>query len=293
MLLGGRVGKDKKGQTMTDKYRIGWFSTGRGEGSKGLLRTAQEGMQSGEIDAAMEFVFCSRERGETEATDAYLDMVEGYGIPLVTYSYQRYRKSRNLPNPDPGAPMPLWRIEYDRNVMQLLEPYHPDLCVLAGFMLITGPEICERYSIINLHPAAPDGPAGTWQEVIWKLIEDKAERQGVKMHVAIPELDAGPTATYCTFSIRGEPFDKYWREIEGKTVAEVKAAQGEDNALFKEIRRHGYARELPLITATLQAFSRGKVRITADRKVVDASGQPIAGYDLTTEIDAMVKHELP
>ena len=278
---------------MSNRYKLGWFSTGRGEGSKGLLRTVQESIQSGELDAEIEFVFCSRERGETEATDRYLDMVNVYGIPLISFSYQKYKKTREMPNPDPDKPLPQWRIDYDREVMKRLKGFKPDLCVLAGFMLITGPEMCEKYDIINLHPAAPDGPAGTWQQVIWELIGKGADRQGVKMHVAIPELDMGPTATYCVFPIRGKAFDRYWDEIKGKSVEEIKGGQGEDNPLFKTIRQHGAVRELPLTVATIRAFSEGRVKITPDRQVTDAAGHLIKGYDLTEEIDAAVKGKLP
>ncbi|MFH1647227.1 MAG: formyltransferase family protein [Chloroflexota bacterium] len=278
---------------MARRYKIGWFSTGRGEGSKGLLRTVREAIKSGGLDVDIEFVYCSRDRGETDATDSYLDMVEGYGIPLVSFSYQMYRAVRDMPNPDPLKPLPQWRLDYDREVMQRLEGFHPDLCVLAGFMLITGPEMCRKYDIINLHPAAPDGPAGTWQQVIWKLIEDGASTQGVKMHVAIPELDAGPTATYCHFSIRGKPFDPLWEGIKGKTVAEIKAGEGESNPLFKAIRRHGYVRELPLVVATIRSFSQGRVKITPDKQVADAEGRLIKGYDLTAEIDEAVRDNLP
>jgi len=278
---------------LSNRYKLGWFSTGRGEGSKGLLRTVQESIQSGELDAEIEFVFCSRERGETEATDRYLDMVNVYGIPLISFSYQKYKKTREMPNPDPDKPLPQWRIDYDREVMKRLKGFKPDLCVLAGFMLITGPEMCEKYDIINLHPAAPDGPAGTWQQVIWELIDKGADRQGVKMHVAIPELDMGPTATYCVFPIRGKAFNRYWDQIKGKSIEEIKGEQGEDNPLFKTIRQHGAVRELPLTVATIRAFSEGRVKITPDRQVTDAAGHPIKGYDLTEEIDAAVKGKLP
>jgi phosphoribosylglycinamide formyltransferase-1 len=113
------------------------------------------------------------------------------------------------------------------------------------------------------------------------------------MHVAIPELDMGPTATYCTFPIRGKAFDKYWEEIEGQTVTGIKKKQGVENALFKAIRAHGAARELPLTVETLKVFSQGKIRITKDRQVADAAGHIIPGYNLTAEIDAKVKNQLP
>lgn len=277
---------------MSKKYKIGWFSTGRGEGSKALLKTAHDAIVSGELDAEIEFVYCSRERGETEPTDRYLDMVESYGIPLVSYSYQKYRSKRGMPKPDLSKPLPQWRTDYDKEVIKRLKKFDPDLVILAGFMLVTTRVMCDKYDIINLHPAAPGGPAGTWQQVIWRLIETQATIQGVKMHVAIPELDTGPTATYCTFPIRGNAFDKYWEEIKGKTVEQVKAEQGEENMLFKTIRRHGAARELPLVVATLKVFSQGKVEITKARQVVDEDHHVIPGFDLTIEIEEKVKGKL-
>ncbi len=274
---------------MAKRFKVGWFSTGRGAGSKALLKAARDAIIAGELDAEIEFVFCSRERGETEPTDQYLDMVRGYGIPLVSFSYQKYRAMRGMLNPDPSEPLPPWRIDYDREVIRRLSKFHPDLIMLAGFMLITTPLMCDKYDILNLHPAAPGGPAGTWQQVIWKLIETKAEMQGVKMHVAIPELDMGPTATYCLFPIRGRAFDRYWEEIKGKTVEEIKKTQGIENNLFKTIRQHGAVRELPLTVATMKVFSEGKVKITKDRRVIDAAGHAINGYDLTREINEKVK----
>jgi phosphoribosylglycinamide formyltransferase-1 len=275
---------------MGKHYKIGWFSTGRGAGSKALLKTTYDAIKSGDLAAEIEFVYCARERGETEPTDQYLDMVKEYGIPLISFSYQKYRAMRGMPSPDLSQPLPQWRIDYDKEVLERLKKFRPDLCVLAGLMIVTSPVMCEKYAIINLHPAAPGGPAGTWQQVIWKLIETKANTQGIKMHVAIPELDMGPTATYCTFPIRGKAFDLYWDEIKGKTIEDIKKAQGVENPLFKAIREHGAVRELPLTVATLKVFSQGKIKITKDRQVVDTAGHVIKGYDLTAEIDEIIKH---
>jgi phosphoribosylglycinamide formyltransferase-1 len=277
---------------MGQKYKIGWFSTGRGPGSKDMLKAAHDAITAGELDAEIEFVFCARERGETEPTDRYLDMVNEYGIPLVSFSYQKYHAMRGMPSPDLSQPLPQWRIDYDKEVLKRLEKFHPDLVLLAGLMIVTSPLMCDKYEIINLHPAAPGGPAGTWQQVIWKLIESQAATQGIKMHVAIPELDMGPTATYCTFPIRGKAFDSLWEEIKGRTVENIKAREGVENALFKKIREYGAIREMPLVIATLKVFSEGKIRITRDRQVVDAAGRPIRGYDLTREIDEAVRGKL-
>jgi phosphoribosylglycinamide formyltransferase-1 len=270
-------------------YRLGWFSTGRDKAARDLLAAVQSRIKSGEINAEIAFVFSNREPGESKESDQLFKMVEDYEIPLISFSYQKFKSARGMPNPKTDEPLPPWRLDYDREVMKRLEAFQPDLCVLAGYMLINGPEMCQRYNIINLHPAKPGGPNGTWQEVIWQLMESDAEETGVMMHLVTPELDKGPPVTYGTYSIRGEPFDIYWAEIRGKSVDEIKKEPGENNRLFKIIRQHGLAREFPLIIATLKAFSQGRIRISPEKQVVDAEGRPIQGYNMTDEIDELVK----
>jgi folate-dependent phosphoribosylglycinamide formyltransferase PurN len=184
-----------------------------------------------------------------------------------------------------------WRLAYDREVMkaikEMMDP-PPDLFVLAGYMLIIGAEMCHQYNMINLHPADPHGPTGSWQEVIWKLIDSQAEQTGVMMHLVTPDLDKGPPVAYCTFPIRGKPFDTYWKEIKGQPTEEIKKKQGENNRLFKLIRQHELAREFPLIIMTLQALSRGEISIK-DKRVIDAQGKSISGYNLSDRVDEEVK----
>jgi len=273
-------------------YKIGWFSTGNTKACRDLLETAQTSIRQGEIEGEITFVFCNRERGDSKQSDLFLDLVEAYNIPLICFSYQKFRGELGEQNPEPSAPMPQWRLDYDREVMSRLRGFKPDLSVLAGFMMITGPELCQKYDMINLHPAAPGGPVGTWKQVIWQLIDNNARETGALMNLVTPELDKGPTVTYCTFSIRGEPFDRYWAEIQGQSIEKIKKEQGKDNNLFKLIRKHGLTREFPLIIATLKAFSQGKIRINKEKRVVDAENKPIKGYNLTDEIDRKVKRLL-
>jgi phosphoribosylglycinamide formyltransferase-1 len=120
-------------------------------------------------------------------------------------------------------------------------------------------------------------------------MENRALKTGVLMHLVTPELDRGPVVTCCTFPIRGGEFDKYWAEIEKRSISEIRKKEGEKNRLFQLIRQQGLRREFPLIVATITAFSTGKVVITADKRVVDAQGNPISGYDLTDEIEKVVQ----
>jgi len=261
-------------------YQLGWFSTGRDKAARDLLEAAWDSIQSGEIKAGIAFVFCSREPGESPESDLFIKQVEEYRIPLVCFSYQKFKAGQD-------DTLPSLRLAYDREVMKRLDPFKPDLCVLAGHMLIVGKEMCRKYNMINLHPAAPGGPAGTWQEVIWQLMDAQSQGTGVMMHLVTPELDKGPVVTFCTFSIRGVIFDRYWREL-AELPADSPARRSQDNPLFQLIRRHGLAREFPLIIATIKAFSEGRVRI-ANSLVVDADGMSINGYNLTDEIDNTVK----
>ena len=272
--------------------RIGWFSTGRGPGSRKLLTAAEHEIASGRLDARIAVVFCNREQGEDDNTDLFLDQVRKYGLPLVSLSSRDFRRRRGEKPVRKGDLLPEWRSEYDREVMRLLERYPFDIGVLAGYMLIFTEVFLAKYDLLNLHPAAPGGPKGIWQDVIWQLIETRSERAGVRMHLATPDLDEGPIITYCTYPIRGQAFDSLWIEIQGTSVSDIKATEGEANALFAEIRRQGVARELPLVIETLRAFAEGRIRISGKRPTKSA-GNPVPAADLTQEIERTVAQASP
>ena len=105
-------------------YRLAWFTTARGPGSRGLLKTVQEAISAGEVPARIEFVFCSRDPGEAEATDVTLGMVREYGIPLVTFSCREF-KARHFTPDKPEHGLPAWRLEYDRQIMARLKSWWP------------------------------------------------------------------------------------------------------------------------------------------------------------------------
>ena len=265
--------------------RIGWFSTARGDSSKKLLDTVVSAIRNGGLDVHIEFVFCSREPGESEKTDAFLAQVESYSIPLVTSSVKKFAGSVRQQIGVKDEDLPGWRLEYDRQVIARLGGFKVDVCLLAGYMLIVGNEMCNKFNMINLHPALPTGPKGTWQEVIWQLMAERAAGSGVMMHLVTPQLDRGPVISYCSYPIRGGRFDALWDALRDRTVDEVRQAEGEGNALFKMIRQSGFVRETPLIIHTLRSFSQGSIKIDGSKKLTDSRGQPIPGYDLTSEID--------
>lgn len=265
---------------------LGWFSTARGEGSRRLLARVWEAIQTGELDARITVVFCNREPGESPETDRFFEQVRSYGLPLVTFSSDRFTQQWMGPPRQRRADDP-WRLSFDREVMARLEAYPFELGFLAGYMLLVGQEMCERYTLLNLHPALPNGPTGTWQQVIWQLIGQGAQETGIMIHRCTEELDRGPVVTYCRYAIRGGPFEPLWEEVQGRPLHVLRRDPGEALPLFRLIRAHGLAREMPLILATLRAFSERRFRFEG-RQLVDATGRPIPPQDLTDEIEAAV-----
>ncbi len=235
---------------------MGWFSTGRDEAARILLKTVYERIKEGFIPAEITYVFLSRRPGESQESDLFLELCRDLGLRVVYLSAKEFLPE--LRKRDRTR----WRDEYHREVTKVL-PEEVDLVVLAGYMWVVSAEMCERLPMINLHPALPGGPKGSWQEVIWQLISARSKETGVMMHRVTPILDEGPAATYCRFSIRGEAFDPLWDRCEEKLLkhglTHIVETEGEGEPLFKKIREEGVKREIPLIVYTLRSFATGEL----------------------------------
>jgi len=268
-------------------FKIGWFSTGRDEAAIELLGIVVEHISEGKISADIRYVFCNRERGESRESDRFIQFVEAMGIPLILFSSKDFMPSERKRD------LEAWRIMYHQEVAKRLRDFPLDTIVLAGYMLIVSATFCEAFPIINLHPAAPKGPSGSWQEVIWKLIQKRAAETGVMMHLVTKDLDEGPPITFVTFSIKGPNFDHLWEDLDSKlriqSLEQLIETEGESNPLFKEIRREGVRRELPLIVMTLKALSENRVRIEKGR-VLDEKGEEIEGICLNDEVEEYLKN---
>jgi phosphoribosylglycinamide formyltransferase-1 len=280
--------------------QLGWFSTGRDEAARNLLKEVWDRRGRGELDIDIPFVFCNREPGEAPGSregaerESFFQLVRELGIELLAASHIRVepelRKRGLRETTDHAHPSPTlldWRDIYGQKVIDLIEGagHDPKVCVLAGYMLIWSPVECRRFDAVNLHPALPWGPTGTWQEVIWELMQKEAGEQGAMMHLVTPELDRGPPVAYCSFPIRGGDWDPLWERIDGTGLPAVRETEGEDNALFRRIRSEGEARELPLIAHTVGEIAAGRLEIR--NKWPYREGKRIeSGADLSELIEA-------
>jgi phosphoribosylglycinamide formyltransferase-1 len=250
--------------------KLGWFSTGRDEQARQLLEKTHEAMRADRLGAIdIPCVFVNRREGEFPETDRFLQTARSLGIPLVSLSsgeFQPDLRQAALRGPGIGRSDELlagWRDAYDREVFQRLAAYNIDVIFLAGYMLIMGPRACRENIILNLHPALPGGPKGSWQEVIWQLLRDKRREAGIMVHRVTSELDAGPAITYCRFSIRGTGFDELWEDLGERltreSIVSIQKEEGEKQPLFRAIRRQQVQCEVPLILETIKLLGTGKI----------------------------------
>lgn len=246
--------------------KIGLWTSGGGQTSIELVQEVYRSFSS-----KTSYVFLSQEGGETYYGDLMIQKVRELGLSLITFSSLKFKPE--LRKNDKEA----WRLEHDQEVIKLLPP--SDLIVLLGYMWVVGKEMCQKQTIINLHPALPNGPKGTYRKVIRQLIRERATETGVTIHLVTPELDEGPPITFCHFPIRGKDFDYLWKSKEG------------DSPLFRLIRERGVIREFPMVIWTIKELVEGRIKIK-NGQVITSEGQIIEeGYDLTSEIDAMMKYE--
>lgn len=263
--------------------RLGWLSTGSGPGSRGLLAAAHEAIANGGLNASINYVLCTRARGEAEGSDMFLDQAESYGLTTISHSLRDYRQHR--------ANDPAWRDRYNTDLLAAIQSRPVDALVFAGLMLIVSEDIVDAYHSLNLHPALPGGPVGAWQDVIWELIRQDATETGVMVQLSTAEVDKGPVIAWCRFSIRGPEFDSLWDEAAGQSVDTLRQEHGEDHHLFAKIRQEGLKREALTLVEALRQIADGNVRIGDDRVVRGANGQPLEnGLDITDRIEALIRN---
>ncbi len=263
--------------------RLGWLSTGRGPGSRGLLAAAHTAISNGGLNASIDYVLCTRAHGEAEGSDMFIDQAESYGLSTISHSLRDYRQHR--------ANDPAWRDRYNTDLLSVIRRRPVDALVFAGLMLVVSEDIVDAYPALNLHPALPGGPVGAWQDVIWELIRQDATETGVMVQLSTAEVDKGPVIAWCRFSIRGPEFDSLWDEVGGQSIDTLRQEHGEDHPLFAKIRQQGLRREALTLVEALRQIADGNVTIDDDRVVRDANGQPLEnGLDITDKIEALIRN---
>jgi phosphoribosylglycinamide formyltransferase-1 len=284
--------------------RIGWFSTGRDPAARNLLQTVHVDITANGIPASIDWIFCHRETGDAPPNEEYrqremfFELAASLDIPVATLSHVKFmpelrkgglEESKSAAEASPALEQ--WRNLYGKEVMKLISMLPKvDLVVMAGYMLIIGDPELEGLDMVNIHPALPWGPKGTWQEVIHQLIAEEAQEQGIMVHLVTKELDRGPVISYCRFPIQGPEWDPLWDQWKADIKPDAALEAREAHPLFKKIRHEGEIRELPLLRGAIRELAYGNVTVR-DKKIWAAGQQLQQGVDLTPTIEEIVAKE--
>ena len=281
-------------------YKIGWFSSGRDKAAFDLLLAVHKAIENNYIkNARIRYLFINREYGESSKSDALFELASKLGIEVICLSSKKFKTDQRLKGLEhsiklgyDSEELKKWRKNYDREIINRLNKKESDLNVLAGYMLIFSNFMVQHHVFINLHPALPGGPQGTWQKVIWTLIKVKAEKAGCMIHLVTEELDRGPPITYCTFSIRGGKFDALWNDLEHQLQSTpfdtIMKKEYETHPLFQAIREEEAVREAPLLIETIRLFSKKKLLIKNKDVFMDCE-KIEGGLSLTEPVERYLK----
>lgn len=240
---------------------VGWLSTGNGQGSLGLFQEALDLHLEKKI--SLKYVFSNRDKGEKKGSDNFINHVLNNKIKMITFSSKNYKSEKNKK----------WkelRNDFDEIVLSKISNYNVDIIVAAGYMLFS-PVICNHFKILNLHPALPNGPVGTWQNVIKELIANKSTVSGISIHLMTPELDEGPCLSFCEFRIKNKENNNLWKNLDNLKN------NIEESALFLDIRKKIILHERALLKKTLEKIS-----------IMEIDTSSIDPIDLSDEVNGSI-----
>ena len=145
------------------------------------------------------------------------------------------------------------REAFDRELMQEIDAYAPDIVVLAGYMRILSPAFVAHYTgrLINIHPSLlPKYPGlHTHRQVL----ENGDEVHGTTVHFVTDELDGGPVILQAQVPV-----------FEGDTEEDVTArVQTQEHAIY------------PLVVSW---FVDGRLAMQENRAWLDGVCLPEQGY---------------
>lgn len=141
------------------------------------------------------------------------------------------------------------REEFDRELAAALQPYAPDLIILAGFMRILSPWFVRHFEgrILNIHPALLPKYPGLNTHV--RALEAGDSHHGSTVHFVTEELDGGPGI------------------LAGRLAIEPGETAGQLQTRVQRLEHQIYPQ-------TAQLFAKGRVRFADGKTIMD--GAPLA-----------------
>lgn len=91
---------------------------------------------------------------------------------------------------------------FDLALIEKIDPYHPELIVLAGFMRRLGSSFVRHYQgrLINIHPALlPKYPGLNTHR---RVLQNREQRHGCSIHFVTNQVDGGPVIAYTSLTVK-------------------------------------------------------------------------------------------
>lgn len=158
--------------------RVAILVSGRGSNMKALLERCRDGSLGEVCEPVVVF--------SNDPAAVGLETANALGVPTACVP-SRGRRRR----------------AFDRDLIAALEPYRPDLLVLAGFMRILTPVAIERWPgrIVNIHPADSKAYQGAHgYDWAW---EGGLEETLITVHLVDEGMDTGPVLDQAVVDLRG------------------------------------------------------------------------------------------
>ena len=146
--------------------RLVFLASGRGSNFEAIARA----IQAGELQAEASALICNRREAPV------LKIAEGLGVPACLVDRKRFKD----------------RLAYEEELISMIETFDPDLVCLAGYMLLLGPKVVQRWKgkIVNIHPSLlPDFRGLNAQK---QALESGRSETGCTVHYVTEGLDDGP-----------------------------------------------------------------------------------------------------
>jgi phosphoribosylglycinamide formyltransferase-1 len=140
--------------------------SGRGSNMQSIVESAKNEAWPAKISAII----------SNSPNPAPLEFARGYGIPTAFLDHKNFSS----------------RLDFDRELMAMIDAHSPDLVVLAGFMRILTPEFVNRYKnrLLNIHPSLlPLFPGLKTHD---QALKAGVKEHGATVHFVTEALDHGP-----------------------------------------------------------------------------------------------------
>ncbi|MGB1254394.1 MAG: phosphoribosylglycinamide formyltransferase [Thiolinea sp.] len=163
---------------MRSKYSIVVLVSGSGSNLQALIDACTEGQIDGEINAVI-----------SNKPGVYgLQRAEKHGITTQALEHQHFNS----------------REDFDKNLINVIDRYNPDLVVLAGFMRILSAGFVNHYDgrLLNIHPSLL--PAYKGLNTHQRALDGEAKYHGASVHFVSAGLDDGPVIMQARVPVKAD-----------------------------------------------------------------------------------------